>query len=211
MKSGCLYKNRRDAGEQLAQGLEKYKHQNVIVIGIPRGGVEIGYYVAKYLQAELSILISRKIPHPLHPEYGIGAIAEGNTLYVPKYISLNRAIINIMALKVKQEIRRRILIYHKEKPLPDLTNRIVILVDDGIATGVTLVPAIRCCKKMQAKKVIIAAPVSGKKINEDLYEADELKILHQTENFESVGEAYEDFSQLNDKDVLSFLTKYSYQ
>lgn len=208
MKTGCLYKNRRDAGEQLALALEKYKYQHVIVIGIPRGGVEIGYYVAKHLHAQFSIIISRKIPHPLHPEYGIGAIAEGNIMYIPKHISLKRAIINIMALKVKQEIQRRTLIYHKECPLPDMTNRIVILVDDGIATGVTLVPAIRFCKKMQAKKVIVAAPVSGKKINEDLYEADELLILHQSENFESVGEVYEDFTQLTDKDVLSFFDKY---
>ncbi len=207
MKPDYLYKNRKEAGEQLAHSLDQYKDQDVIVIGIPRGGVEIGYYVSKYLNAELSIIISKKIPHPLQPEYGIGALSEGDIVYIPHAMSLDTDVINQIILKLKIELERRILIYHKEKPLPELKNRTVILVDDGIATGVTMIAAIRLCRKMETEKIIVAVPVAGKRLNKDLYEADELYILQQPVDFEGVGGYYEDFTQLSDKDVLFFLNK----
>jgi putative phosphoribosyl transferase len=207
MLNNRLFKDRKDAGEQLALSLEKYKNKNVLVLGIPRGGVEIAYYVAKYLNAELSLIISKKIPHPFHPEYGIGAISEGNIVYIPPYISVNVEVLYPLIEELKEEIHRRVMIYRAGKPLPEIKDRVVIIVDDGIATGVTFIPAIRLCHKLKASKVIIAAPVSGKEPNKDLNEADEHYILHQPEQFYGVGLTYENFPQLTDEDVLLYLSK----
>lgn len=205
MNAWNIFKDRKESGEQLAQRLLLYKYENPIIIGIPRGGVEVAYYVAKALNVPLSIIVSKKIPHPLYPEYGIGAICEKGIIYIPEKTSINDEQISVDVHQLKDEIRRRVLIYRKDKPFPELKNRCVILIDDGIATGVTMIPCIRLCRKMMAKKIIVAAPVSGRNINPDLFEADEIIILHQPILFDSVGRFYENFNQLEDKDVISFL------
>ena|ERR1700741_3637101 len=205
MEGTCLYRNREDAGKQLGKSLEKYRHLDPIILGIPRGGMEVAFHVAKHLDAQLSVIISQKLPHLLHPEYGIGAVCEGNITYIPKHIKINSSIINFISDKVRAEIAQKKLIYHKEDPIPALKNRLVIIVDDGIATGVTMVPAIRYCHKMHAAKIIVAAPVSGLDLNPDLEDANEIHVLHQPKDFETVGSYYKDFTQLTDKHVLFYL------
>ncbi len=207
MLNNPLFKDRKEAGEQLALSLEKYKDKDALILGIPRGGVEIAYYVAKYLNAEMSVIISKKIPHPFHPEYGVGAISEGNIVYIPPNISVNIENLYPRIEELKEEIHRRVIMYRGGKPLPEIKDRTVIIVDDGIATGVTFVPAIRLCAKMKAAKVVIAAPVSGKDLNMDLHEADEHHILYQPEQFYGVGLAYKSFPQLTDEEVLALLKK----
>lgn len=202
-----LFKDRQDAAKQLALSLENYKDKNALVLGIPRGGVEIGYYVARELNAELSVIITKKIPHPKHPEYGIGSICEEGTVYLDQETIIPENILSPIIKGLKEEIKRRILIYRNGQPLPEMKDRVVIIVDDGIATGVTLVAAILLCKKHKPAKIIVAVPVSGSHFVPEISKVDELVILYQPSYFAGVGQAYEDFSQLTDEQVLSFLNK----
>jgi putative phosphoribosyl transferase len=203
--SDILFENRKDAAEQLVIRLKKYKDQNALVLGIPRGGVEIGYYIARQLNSELSIIISKKLPHPLHPEFAIGAISEDGIIYVNNEWQVSDEWLKKTAKELKTEIQRRVDLYRAGKPLPDIKGRIVILVDDGIATGATLASAILLCKKHEAAKIVVASPVAGEDFVEEIYNANELVILHQPVFFRGVGNVYGDFSQLADEDVLSFL------
>lgn len=205
--SDILFDNRKDAAEKLAHRLEKYQNENALVLGIPRGGVEIGYYIAEKLNAELSIVISKKLPHPLHPEFAIGAICEKGTVYLNSDWKVSDSWLAATSVELKKEIKRRVQLYRDGKPIPKMKGRTVILVDDGIATGATLASALLLCREQGAAKIIVAAPVSGESFAEEIYNADELIILHQPVSFHGVGNVYEDFSQLTDKDVLSFLKK----
>ena len=206
-----MFANRKDAAIQLAKALEKYQGKGVIVLGIPRGGAETAYYVAKHLQAELSLLISRKLGHPGNPEYAFGALAEDGTIYLnPNAESdLSQETIDEVVGQQKKEIERRIKMLRKGKPLPDLKNRTVILVDDGIATGATIFAAIKMCKNQGAGKIIVAAPVSSAgKEEKILKEADEAVILRKPSFFYSVSQAYESFDNLTDMEAVGFMEKW---
>lgn len=193
-------------GKYLSQ---KYQLPRTLVIGIPRGGVETAYYVAKALNAELSLIISKKLPFPGHPEYGFGAITEDHTVYLNDTSSklIPGDIIEQIVSDQQQEIERRVKLYRSGKPLPDLQNKTVILVDDGIATGVTLVPVVRLCRKKNAAEVIVAAPVSGNSYDPHLAEADAVEVLIQPEHFHAVGQVYHDFGEFNDEQLLDILKK----
>lgn len=206
-----MFADRKDAALQLAQALKKYKDTNALVLGIPRGGAETAYYVALYLNAELSILISRKLGHPENPEYAFGAIAEDGSIYLSPYATkdLSEETINTVVETQKKEIERRIQILRKGKPLPELKARTVILVDDGIATGATVFAAIEMCKKQQAGKIVIAAPVSAQDTQEKLAQkADEVVILEIPEYYHAVSQVYERFYQLSDNDALEFMQRW---
>jgi predicted phosphoribosyltransferase len=205
--SDILFQNREDAATQLVAKLKKYKNQNALVLGIPRGGVEIGYYIAEQLNAALSIVISKKLPHPLHPEFAIGAICEEGTLYLNNEFRVSEDWLSRTVQELKQEIHRRVQLYRGGQPVPEMKGRVVILADDGIATGATLASAMVLCRNHEAAKIIVAVPVAGEEFVEEIYNADELIILHQPHSFHGVGNVYDDFSQLNDEDVLSFLKR----
>jgi putative phosphoribosyl transferase len=207
---GLEFEDRKQAGTLLGSHLaQKYKRQDVLVIGIPRGGVETAYYVAKALHAELSLIVSKKLPFPGHPEYGFGAVSEEDTSYVndtSARLLSNETISQIIA-EQELEIKRRVRIYRSNKPLPDLHGKTVFLVDDGIATGVTLVPVIRLCRKKNAAEIIVAAPVSGMDYDRHLNEADAIEVLIQPSGFYAVGQVYRNFGELNDKDLLDIFKK----
>jgi putative phosphoribosyl transferase len=203
--NGIVFKNRKDAAERLALKLLKYQDKNALVLGVPRGGIEIAYHVARFLNGELSVIVSKKLPHPLYPEYGIGAISEEGFLHVNENVDVPENILQPIINNIKNEINRRVALYRKGEPLPEMTKRTVMLLDDGIATGVTLIPAIDLCRKHGAQKIIVAAPVSGKQFSEEIYRADDVIIFQQPDSFQGVGQFYEDFLQLTDQDVLSFL------
>lgn len=205
--SDILFDNRKDAAEKLARRLEEYRDENALVLGIPRGGVEIGFYIAEKLNAELSIIISKKLPHPLHPEFAIGAICEEGTVYLNADWKVSDSWLASTTLELKKEMQRRVQLYRDGQPIPKMRGRTVILVDDGIATGSTLASAMLLCRENGAAKIIAAVPVSGESFAEEVYNADELIILHQPVSFLGVGNVYEDFSQLTDDDVISFLKK----
>lgn len=208
IKEGRVFIDRRDAGFEVGKLLEdKYKNRNVLVLGIPRGGVVVAYEVAKVLNGELSVVITKKLPHPLHEEFAVGAAAEDGSVFLTSAAkNLNGATVQRIVKAQSEEIESRIQRFRKGKPLPEIFNRTVIIVDDGIATGSTIVPAIKLCKSRKAAKVIVASPVSGEKYVSDINSlADEVVIVEQPENFYAVGQVYEDFHHLSDEEVVSLL------
>jgi putative phosphoribosyl transferase len=210
-KKQAMFTNRKDAALQLAKALEKYRNKNVVVLGIPRGGAETGYYVARNLNAEFSLLVSRKLGHPDNPEYAFGAIAEDGSVYLSPYArqEVTDETIREAVEAQKLEILRRIKVLRKGKPLPELKNRVVILVDDGIATGATIFAAIEMCKKMNAGKIVVAAPVSGEEMEDVLAKKiDDVVILENPFGFHAVSQVYESFFNLSDAEALGFMERW---
>jgi putative phosphoribosyl transferase len=210
LNKNWIFKDRAHAGKELARLLEpKYKHLNPLVFGIPRGGVEVAYYVAKKLDVQLFLIVAKKLGFPENPEYGFGALAEENSLYVSSRGAeiLGPALIHEIVMVQKLEIERRVAKYRLGQPLPDMADRTVILVDDGIATGATLVPVVRLCKQKRAKQVIVAAPVSGRRYDPELYAADAFEILVQPEQFHAVAQVYYSFADFPDDELLALLKK----
>jgi putative phosphoribosyl transferase len=206
-----MFKNREDAGQQLAKALHQYKNKDVAVLAIPRGGVEVAYYVAEYLNAELSLLITRKLGHPDNPEAAFGAIAEDGSTYIFDYARqrIDKQVIDEVIEEQKAEVERRIEILRKGKSLPDIKDKIVILVDDGIATGATLFASIQLCKNKKAKKIIVAAPVSGEDVINVLEDmVDEVIILEIPENYFAVSQGYESFYNVPDEEVLAIMDRW---
>lgn len=205
-----MFKNRKDAAIKLTMALEKYKDEKPLILAIPRGGVEIGYYLAKVLTCDWSILISRKLGYPGQPETAFGAIAEDKSLFFNPRIKshLDRSMIEKVINKEETEIKRRIQTYRKGAPIPDIKDRTIILADDGIATEATLFAAIQMCKKAGAGKIIIAAPVSGPEIPKLLKDVvSDVVILETPENFYAVSQVYDHFESQNDAEVLKFIER----
>ena len=206
-----MFEDRKDAGQQLARALKKYKDQDVIVLGIPRGGVEVGYYVAKSLRARFSMVVSRKLPLPANPEAGFGAIAEDGSTFLVERAAQWVPDEEIEAIKAAQrlEIARRIKTLRKGRPLPDLKDRTVILVDDGIAMGVTMRAAILLCRGKKAKKVVAAAPVAGEDMAAEMREiADELVVLETPVFFQAVAQVYRYWYDVPDNEVLAIMDRW---
>lgn len=207
VQEGKIFVDRHDAGFDLGKLLEdKYKNKNALVLGIPRGGIIVAYEVAKVLNGELSVIITKKLPHPLHEEFAIGAAAEDGSVFLTSAArDLNSAAVQRIVKAQSQEIESRIKRFRKAKPLPAMFNRIVIIVDDGIATGSTIVPAIKLCKIRKAARIIVAAPVSDGYVSDINILADEIVIAEQPEHFYAVGQVYDDFHHLSDEEVISVL------
>jgi|AntRauTorcE11897_2_1112592.scaffolds.fasta_scaffold00104_25 predicted phosphoribosyltransferase len=205
-----MFKNREEAAKELAVALERYKSENPLVLAIPKGGVEIGYYLAKELECDWSVIIVRKLGYPRQPEAAFGAIAEDKSLFLnPRIRSrLSQEMIQKVIRQEEKEIKRRIQTYRKGAPLPDMKGRTIILADDGIATGATLFASIEMCKKSGAGKIIVAAPISDSEIPEILQGIiSDVVILETPINFFAVSQAYEHFENLSDKEVLYFLKR----
>lgn len=203
-----IFEDRRDAGMQLGERLAvHYEGADPLILGVARGGVEVAYYVARRLHAELEPVISKKLPVPGNPEYGFGAVAEDGSCYIDKRRTegLDRRSIDTVVSGQLAEIERRVKKYRNGRPLPSMEGRTVILVDDGIATGVTLVPLLDLCRKRGAASIIIAAPVSGRRFDDRLKTADKIEVLVQPTNFYAVGQAYHHFSDSSDKELLELL------
>ena len=204
-----LLKNRVEAGKQLAQAL-KTASENAIVLAVPRGGVIVGYEVAKALGIPLDVIVTKKIGAPDNPELAIGAVAEDGTfildddlvdrLFIPKdYIKEE-------VERQRREIQRRLLRYRGDVPYPSLKNREVIVVDDGVATGSTLKAALRLLRHKGAKTVTVAVPVGPPDTIRELEKlADRVVCLQTPEPFYAIGQFYVDFSQTSDEEVTELL------
>lgn len=205
-----MFKDREDAGLQLAEALLTYQNGQPLILAIPRGGVELGFHVSRRLQCDFSIIICRKLGYPEHPEAAFGAIAEDGSIYIdPRVLKvLSEEKIREVRKREEAEIKRRIKKYRQGSPLPELKGRTVILVDDGIATGATLFSAIKLCKNKMVKRLIVAAPVSGIQMYKILQnKVDEVVILETPSDFFAVSQAYQDFQRVNDEDVIEFMNK----
>ena len=211
MQSHRLFADRTEAGLELGKKLtNEYKNRQSIVFGIPRGGVQVAFEVAKLLNGSLSVIITKKLPHPLHDELAVGAVAEDGAIYLSSLgKALTESTIKRIVRAQRKEINSRVQRFRQNKPLPEMEGRLVIIVDDGIATGSTIVPAIKLCKSRNPAKVTVASPVSGKKyVSEITSLADEVVILEHPEYFSSVGQAYDDFHSLSDEEVIQFLENF---
>ncbi|AKB28770.1 phosphoribosyltransferase [Methanosarcina siciliae T4/M] len=203
-----MFKNRKDAGEKLAQVLEKYRDKNLLVLAIPRGGVEVGLQVSRKLGAEFSLIIVRKLPFPDNPEAGFGAVAEDGSTFIFENASCWLARETIERIKQDQivEVERRINALRRGNPLPELAGRTVILVDDGIAMGSTMRAAIELCRARKAGKIVVAVPVTGREAAKSIEkEADELVVLDMPIDFRAVAQAYENWYDVSDEEVLDLL------
>jgi putative phosphoribosyl transferase len=195
--------NRTEAGRLLAEKLEKYANRNdVVVLGLPRGGVPGAYEVAKRLNAPLDVFIVRKLGVPGFEELAAGAIASGGVRVlnedVVRAIPYATEAIEAVTVKETAELQRREQIYREERPPPALRDRIVILVDDGLATGATMRAAVKALRQQGAAKIVVAVPVGP---------PDEAICLSTPPFFQAVGQYYEDFSQTSDDDVRELLTR----
>lgn len=208
-----MFKDREDAGLRLAHALRKYKDApDTIILAIPRGGVEVGAVIAKALHLPFSIIISRKLPFPDNPESGFGAVAEDGSLFLypnTVYWLPQDTVLSIIE-RQKHEIERRKRILRGNQPLPDLSNKTVILVDDGIAMGSTMRASIQTAKKEHAKKIVVAAPVAGQQVVEDLRRiADEVVILEIPRNFYAVAQVYEHWYDVPDEEVKHLMLQHT--
>lgn len=206
-----MFDDRRDAGRQLGKALEKYKNEEVLVLAIPRGGVEVGSEVAKHLGAEFSIIVARKLQLPDNPEAGFGAIAEdGSTYLIPEArLWLDPALMKRVQKEQKKELTRRIQVLKKGKKLPRIKGRTVILVDDGIAMGSTVRVSVMLLKKKKAAKIIVAAPVSGREIFQKLKAiVDDVVILDTPPFFTAVATSYKNWYDVSDEEVMAILKEW---
>lgn len=206
-----MFQNREDAGNQLGKALEKYRSERPLLLGIPRGGVEVGYYAALHLQCDFDVIVVRKLGHPEQPEAAFGALAEDGSLYLNPWSNkyLTKKSIEKVMRREQKEIQRRIEAYRRGQALPELTDRLVVLVDDGIATGSTIFAAINMCRKKNPQKVVVAAPVAGiRQARKIASKADEIVILSKREQFYAVSQAYINFANLTDKEVIHFMEQW---
>lgn len=209
-----IFRNRRDAGRQLAARLARLEGRgDVLVLGIPRGGILVADEIAQALGAPLDVFITRKIGAPFNPELAIGAVASDGTVF------LDRALIYELGISDKwlaharasqmREIQRRLHVYRGAKPAPVIKDQTVVLTDDGIATGATVIAALRALGASEPSRLVLAIPVAPPQVVPALdAEADELVILHTPEPFRAVGYFYEDFEQVTDEEVVQILSRY---
>jgi len=205
-----MFINRTEAGKKIAQKLETLRDKDAIVVALPRGGVVVGYQVARAFSLPLDIIATRKIGHPSNPEYAIGAVDEhGTAVFNEAEVALvDERWLEEEVKKQKNEARRRTKIYRKNKKQSTLIGKIAIIVDDGIATGFTMRLAVKAVKKENPKKIIIAVPVAPpESINEIKSEgADEIIVLEPLNEFlGAVGAHYQEFEQVSDRDVIKLL------
>src|SRR6266704_7174788 len=204
--------NRTEAGRLLAEKLEKYSgREDVIVLGLPRGGVPVAYEVAKRLRAPLDVFIVRKLGVPGFEELAAGAIASGGVRVLNEDVI--RAIphadeaIEAVTARETAELERREHEYRDGRPAPELRDRVVILIDDGLATGATMRAAVKALRQSGAANIVVAVPVGPPDTSREIeQEADETICLSTPEFFQAVGQYYEDFSQTSDDDVRELLS-----
>ena len=203
--------DRTDAGRQLAALLRPLAGESVVVLGIPRGGVEVAAVVAEELGAPLDVVIPKKVGAPNNPELGLGAIAEGVEVLDPaliKALGVSREYLSAEIAREQEEIRRRSEAYRGGRPPVDLTDTIAVVVDDGVATGGTAVAALRWARRQGASRVVLAVPVAPAEGVERLRaEADEVVVLLAPRLFYAVGQWYVDFPQVSDRRVIELLAR----
>jgi|SRR5579862_7314806 len=202
-----LFRDRGEAGRHLGAGLMKYAHRSdVLVFALPRGGVPVGYEVARHLHVPLDVFVVRKLGLPGHEELAMGAVASGGALVLNEDVvyglDIGEEEIAAVAARERREVQRQERLYRDDRPMPDVRRRIVILVDDGLATGATMRAAIAALRQQGPARIVVAVPVGAVESCAELQaEADEVVCDQAPEPFYGVGLWYEDFSPTTDNEV----------
>lgn len=205
-----LFEDRRDAGRKLAEKLGTYRAMKGIVLALPRGGVPVAYEVARALRLPLDIMLVRKLGVPGHEEYAMGAIANGDIEVLNQDVidtlDIPPATVQAVAERERAELRRRNSVYRGGRPAPDLKDLLVIIVDDGIATGADMRAAVEAADAQGAFHIVAAAPVAARQAMATLRSvADEVVVVAAPQPFVGVGGFYRDFSQTSDAEVQRLL------
>lgn len=206
-----IFKDRQEAAKRLSEKLSKYAGKNTLVLAIPRGAVPMARTVADDLRAELDVVLVRKIGAPDNPEYAVGSISEFGDVYLSDAASLlgiSQAYLNQTAADELRAIGQRRRLYTPHRHPANPKGRTVVVIDDGLATGATMISAVRSLRAKGAAKIVVAVPVAAR----DAYkrvrsEADEVIAVHLPEEFYSVSMFYEDFSQVSDDEVIAVLNR----
>lgn len=206
-----MFKNREEAGELLAQELILFRNDpSAILLALPRGGVTVAYQLSLALHLPLDVLITRKIGAPGNPEYALGAVSETGAVYWNREallgLSLTERQLSAAVQAQQKEVTRRVALYRQGRPFPDLNDRTVILVDDGLATGATFFASVTTARQGNPRRVIGAIPVGPRSTVEEARKlVDQLIVLRVPDPFYAVGNFYRDFEQVEDREVLQYL------
>jgi predicted phosphoribosyltransferase len=208
-----IFRDRTDAGRQLASKLTDYADRSeVLVLALPRGGVPVAFEVAQKLNVPLDIFLVRKLGVPGYEELAMGAIASGGVRVinedVVRYMQIPGEVIDAVAADEQRELERRERAYRDDRPPPDVKDRIVILIDDGLATGSTMRAAAAALRKQRPARIVVAVPVSAPETCDEFRgEVDEIVCAVTPEPFRGVGLWYKDFSQTTDEEVRELLER----
>jgi putative phosphoribosyl transferase len=207
------FADRADAGRRLAERLLPLAGEHPVIVALPRGGVPVAREIALALDAPLDFLAVRKLGAPHNPEYGIGAVAEDGTRLIDgealSILGINGPTVAAIVARETAELRRRVAAYRGDRSPPDFAGRTVILVDDGVATGVTDTVALRALRQREPRRIVLAVPVcapdAGARLAE---ESDDMICLAAPRLFHGVGQWYRDFSQVSDAEVIGMLREF---
>lgn len=205
-----MFRNRVEAGRLLGNALSHMADEDVVVLGLPRGGVPVARAVARELAAPLDVIVVRKLGLPHQPELAMGAIGEGDVAFIDWGVVSAAAVTGAQLSKVIQRERevlaRRARLFRGDREPMDLSGRVVVIVDDGMATGSTAKAAVRVTRALGASRVIVAAPVAPADTVDDLRSvSDAVVVLETPEPFYAIGQFYDDFSQTSDSEVVAAL------
>lgn len=205
-----IFQDRQEAGRLLAEELIEYQDEEPIILALPRSGVPVAFPVAQKLKTPLDVLVVRKIGAPNNPEYGIGAIAENGVVVLDQravsLLGVSEEQLKQLKEKENAELERRVQKYRGGKILPPLKDRLVILVDDGLATGVTAQAAITAVKKEKPRAIIFAAPVCARdSVSKIKNKVKEIVCLHLPTDLRAIGQYYRHFEQTSDVEVIELL------
>ena len=207
------FNNRSQAGEVLAEKLTAYQgRSDVVVLALPRGGVPVAWEVAEKLQAPLDVFLVRKLGVPGHEEFAMGAIASGGVCFVNEgtveALHLSRAVVDRVIEREQEELRREEQLYRRNEPMVEIEGRVVILVDDGLATGASMRAAVMAVRLHRPARIVVAVPVAAYEVYRSFTgEVDEVVCGETPDPFFAVGEWYEDFRQISDEEVQGMLEK----
>ncbi len=205
-----LFKDRRHAGELLAERLMPFRDQDPLILAVPRGGVAVAKPIWERIGGVLDLMITRKIGAPLQPELAVGAVTGDGFLLLNdrlvKQLGVSTAYIERAAEAERAEIKRRLTLYRGEHPVNELSARTVLLIDDGVATGFTIKAALRGIKQHKPVELVLAVPVGPPEVLAGLRaEVDQLYYLESPHYFSAVGQFYRDFTQVSDAEVIEML------
>jgi putative phosphoribosyl transferase len=209
-----IFANRMEAGRGLAWRLQKYANRNdVVVLGIPRGGVPVAFEIAEALRAPLDLFLLQKLGVPGQEEFAFGAISSGGVRVLDREIlralSLRSSEVEGITAQAQQELERREAAYRGDQPPLSVSGKTVILVDDGVATGASLLAGIRALRQLRPAKIVVAVPVAPAPVSKRLaYEVDEMVCVATPEPFRAVGQFYDRFPQVEDEEVVELLARH---